>query len=378
MSVEPTGIGIIGCGFVADYYLSTLPGHPQLKLCGVADRVDAHAKRFASHHEVHRYASVDELLADDAVEVVLNLTDPRSHYEVSKAALDAGKHVYSEKPLAIDLDEAKSLVELAASRGLQLSSAPCSLLGETAQTMWKAVRKGDVGKVRLVYAEMDEGLVHQMPFRSWSSEAGAPWPYKDEFEVGTVIEHAGYVVTWLPAIFGPITSVSGLAECLVADKAGVATDGTDFSVGVLRFESGVVARVTCSLIAPHDHSLRIIGDKGVLSTEDTWFYDSKVLRRRSINIGPRHQWLPKRALRLLGTPRRYSYRGTQQMDFARGVADLVDSVREDRSPRLSADYCLHTNELVLALDQALRAGGSYEMTTTFEPIDPMPWASDDA
>lgn len=369
-----TTIAVVGCGFVADYYMSTLKGHPQLHLAGVTDRDGDRARRFAEHHGVTTYASYDELLADDDVELVVNLTDPRSHYDVTRAALDAGRHVYSEKPLATRLSQAVELVDLAAERGLLLSSAPCSLLGETAQTMWRAVREGRIGQVRAVYAEMDEGLVHRMPFAAWQSEAGAPWPYRDEFEMGTVIEHAGYVVTWLPAILGPATSVTGFSDCLIPDKAGVSTDGTDFSVAVVRFASGAVARVTCSLIAPHDHSLRVIGDRGVLSTADTWFYDSRVHLRRSVNIARRHQWLPRRRLRLAGRPQRYSYRGTQQMDFARGVAEMADALAERRAPRLSAQYCLHATEIVLALDVALRERCSYEMTTTFDAIEPMEWA----
>lgn len=369
-----TGIGIVGCGFVSEYYLRTLPGHPQLQLVGVTDLARERAAAVASRHDVEHHETVDALLADERVAIVLNLTDPRSHHGVSRAALLAGKHVYTEKPLATELERASELVELAEERGLQISSAPCSLLGETAQTLWRAIRDEVVGPVRVVYAEMDEGLVHRMPFRSWSNGAGVPWPFRDEFELGTVLEHAGYVVTWLPAFFGSAESVTGVAECLLPDKAGIATDGTDFSVAVVRFTSGVVARITCSLIAPHDHSLRIVGDRGVLSTADTWFYDSRVHVRRSINVGPRHQWLPRRRRRLLGTPQRYRYRGAQQMDFARGVADLADAIRTGRSPRLSARYCLHTTELVLALDRGLRDGCSYTMTTAAGPVEPMPWA----
>jgi predicted dehydrogenase len=175
-------------------------------------------------------------------------------------------------------------------------------------------------------------------------------------------------------MFGPALSITGFADCLIPRKADVDTDGTDFAVAVIRFASGVVARLTCTLIAPHDHSLTVIGDRGVLSTEDTWFYGSRVTLRRSVNLGPRHQWLPRRRLKLAGRPAKYGYRGIQQMDFARGVADLASAVREGRSPRLSARYCLHTNEIVLAVSDVLRTSSSYQMTTVFEPIDPMPRA----
>jgi predicted dehydrogenase len=370
-------VGVIGCGFVADYYLGTLAAHAGLTLLGVTDRDAERAQRVAAHYGTYAYASVGEMLEDPRVELVLNLTNPGSHYDVSKLCLEAGKHVYSEKPLAMCLDEAKELVELAESRGLAITSAPCNLLGETAQTLWKALRENLVGKVRVAYAEMDEGLVHRMPFRKWTSASGAPWPYLDEFQVGTTLEHAGYVLTWLPAFFGPALTVTGFSACLIPDKVpGESLDGTgpDFAVACISFESGVVARLTSSLIAPHDHSLRIVGDTGVLSTDETWSYGSPVRIRRSAIIRRRHVWLPRRKVPLVKKGKRYAYRGVQQMDFARGPAELAASIEEGRPCRLPGRYALHVNELVLAVQNAGCDGRTYRMTTRFDPLEPMPWA----
>ena len=122
--------------------------------------------------------------------------------------------------------------------------------------------------MRLVYAEMDEGMVFRMPYQRWASASGAPWPYRDEFEVGTTIEHAGYVVSWLPALFGPATTVQRLLRLPVPGQGSAGeplpVGSADFAVAVHHASlSGVVARLTCSLIAPHDHSVRIVGDRGV-------------------------------------------------------------------------------------------------------------------
>src|SRR5450755_3871593 len=152
-------VAIVGCGFVADYYLVTLPLHPELKVIGVVDKVGERADLLSRSYGVKKYATLADVLNDPSVELVLNLTNPRNHYEVSKPALLAGKHVYSEKPLAMQMDQARELVELAESRGLLISSAPCSALSETAQTMWKGLRDETVGTPRLVYAEMDDGMV---------------------------------------------------------------------------------------------------------------------------------------------------------------------------------------------------------------------------
>ncbi|MEO1376341.1 MAG: Gfo/Idh/MocA family oxidoreductase [Cyanobacteria bacterium J06635_10] len=372
-------IAIVGCGFVADYYLKTLSMHPQLKLVGVMDKISDRAAKFAQYHNVARvYETLTDILEDNTVDIVLNLTNPRSHYQVSKAALEAGKHVYSEKPFAMEMAQAEELVKIAASKGLYLSSAPCSLLSETAQTLWKALRENQVGKVRLVYAEMDDGLVHQMPYQKWLSESGTPWPYKDEFEVGCTLEHAGYYVNWLTAFFGPAETVSAFSSCVVPDKhtdIPLDIDTPDFSVACIKFASGVVARLTCSIVAPHDHSLKIIGDDGILGIDDCWFYGTPVYIRRSLTIGrKRLEGIWKKNYPLVRKAPKFAYRGAQQMDFSRGVAEMVDAIMENRPCRLSSEFSLHNNELVLAIQNSLETGSPYKMTTSFEPVEPMDWA----
>ena len=362
--------------------MKTLALHPELQLVGVMDRDQERAEHFAAFHSLHRYGSLDELLGDERVDIVLNLTNPKSHYEISKAALTAGKHVYSEKPLAMDLNDARQLVALADEKGLSISSAPCSLLSETAQSIWRALREERLGRVYLVYAELDDGFVSQTPYKKWFSESGIPWPYKDEFEVGCTLEHAGYCLTWLVAYFGCATKVTAMASSLVDDKntgQPLDVESPDFSVACIEFESGVVARLTCSIVAPHDHSMRIIGDKGVLQIKDCWFYRMPVHIRRWVTIRRKTFLSPwKRRYPLLshnGTsmPRQ----GAAQMDFMRGVAELADSIREKRPSRLSPDFCLHITELVLAIHHA-QDQGVHTMTTRCDPVEPMPWASDKA
>ena len=126
---------VVGCGYVSDHYLETLPNHQNLELLGVTDLKPERAQVLAKHYGLNIYNSLEAILADPAVQLVVNLTDPENHFAVNKASLLAGKHVYSEKPLSIALDEAHELVDLAARQGLLLSSAPCSMLSETAQTM---------------------------------------------------------------------------------------------------------------------------------------------------------------------------------------------------------------------------------------------------
>src|SRR5262249_50415040 len=170
-------IAFLGCGYVAESYAKTLGNYPELKLIGAYDRNDKNLQSFCDRWSARRYANFDELLDDPSVEMILNLTNPRSHYELTKRCIKASKHVYSEKPLAMEATSARELVELAKQNGVYLASAPCSLLSETAQTVWKALREGVIGRVRLVYANFDDGMIapNLSPWL-WQNESGVPWP----------------------------------------------------------------------------------------------------------------------------------------------------------------------------------------------------------
>jgi predicted dehydrogenase len=373
-------IAIVGCGYVADLYAGTLRLHEDIELVGVTDRDSKRSQDFGAYHSVAVYRNLEDLLSDERVEIVLNLTNPESHFAVTRAALDAGKHVYSEKPLAMNLVEARELYELAKRKRLRLSGAPCSVLSESAQTMWQALRRNKIGAVRLVYAELDDGMLHKMPYDKWRRPSGVPWPYRSEFEVGCTLEHAGYTVAWLTAFFGPARAITAFSACQVSDKRPGESiqSAPDFSVACIRFESGVVARLTCSIMAPRDHSIRVIGDDGILSIRDSWFYSDPVYLRRWLTIGRRTMLSPVvHRYPLVRSPYgRIKRRSAAQMDYLLGVQELCDAVQEDRPSRLSADFCLHTNEIVLAIHNALETNTPYTPSTTFEPMQPMPWASD--
>jgi predicted dehydrogenase len=375
-------IAIIGCGYIADSYLSTLSLYPNLQLIGVMDRDQTRSTSFSTRYSVPSYASLEDLLADRNIELVVNLTNPRSHFAVSKACLEAGKHVYSEKPLAMSLAEAEQLVSLAKQKGLHISSAPSRLLAETAQTLWKALREKAVGTVRVVYAEMDHGLTHRMPYKKWLSASGVPWPYKDEFEVGCTVEHAEYVLRLLTAFFGPVESVTAFSSCQIPDKqTEVPLDvvAPDFSVACLKFNGGIVARLTCSIIAHPNRMLRVIGDEGILYTDDISKPRCPVHIQRRLTIRRRTILNPwKKTYPMVGPPAREVRERPggrkREVDFCLGIAEIATALKEGRSSRLSANYCLHTTEVMLAIHNAGDQGGSYRVKTSFDPVEPMPWA----
>ncbi len=349
---------------------------PDVEIVGAHDRDSARLNMFCSHWKITAYPSRDALFAAlPEGALVLNLTNPIAHFEVTQACLTAGFHVFSEKPLTPAMEQAFELHRLARDRGLLLASAPSSVLGEAAQIMGRALRDGVAGTPRLVYAELDDGFIPQAPYGKWRSESGATWPSVDEFRTGCTLEHAGYYLSWLIAWFGPVRTIAAASAEIIPDKPG--GDGTpDFSVATLFFRSGMVARLTCSIVASHDHRIRVFGDKGVLSVARAWDNAAPVRFHRRLTIRRRLLELPLgRRIRANGpTHAKVGRFGAGAMNFALGPVEMLNALREDRACRLSSDFALHLNEVTLAIQNAGRAAGAQDMKTDCPPMEPMPWA----
>lgn len=377
---EPTmtRVSIIGCGFVADLYMRSLACFPHVSVDRVYDRNADRLKTFADHWSVPTCDSLDAFFQGlPSGSLVLNLTNPKSHFEINKACLEAGHHVYSEKPLAVDMDEARALYDLAAAKGLMLASAPCSVLGEAAQTLGKALRDGVAGAPRLIYAELDDGFIPQAPFADWKSESGAAWPAEDEFRVGCTLEHAGYYLAWLISYFGSVRRVVAASAEVIPDKDPSGAGTPDYSSATLYFENGPVTRLTCSIVAPHDHQIRVIGDNGVLGLNRAWDNRAPVKFYRRMRVRRRLLELPfGRRIRLSGQTHPFAGKwGAANMNFALGPVEMLESLKENRPCRLSNDFALHLNEVTLAIQNAGDSTGPQDMTTRCDPMEPMPWAT---
>ncbi len=377
-------IAFLGCGYVANMYRLSLALHPELQLVGCFDLERSRMETMAGATGARAYAGFDDFLNGD-FDIALNLTNPRAHFDTTRALLEAGKHVYTEKPLALDFCEAAALVDLAKAKNLLLTSAPCTLFSPTAQTLWRAVRERAVGDVRLAYAEMDDGMVPRAPVAKWINELGVAWPYVDEFETGCTIEHAGYVLTWMCAFFGPAASISGFSDTLLTDKVPGERirEAPDFSVACVKFAGGPVLRMTNGLYAPHDHRLRLFADEGVLTVDDPRSDHSPVFAQRYRTVRRKRFLSPlKRKLPFATSRTRLAqYRGSQSRDFCRGVADMAAAIASGGTPLMDADFALHVCEATLACHNALHPGAKalaendvfrapYTPTSRFAPISP--------
>lgn len=363
-------IAIVGTGYVADLYMPSLRTFPCLEVVGAWDVDRDRLAAFARHWSVPAATSFADLVSRRPA-IILNLTNPYAHAEVNRAALEAGLHVWCEKPLATGFADAEALTALAAERGLHLASAPCSLLGQAAQTAWAAIREGRIGAPRLVYAELDDGFLPAAPWRRWRSASGAPWPAADEFRTGCTLEHAGYYLSWLMAMFGPVRRiVSASARLLDVDQTGAGHATPDYASATLFFDS-IAARLTCSIVARHDHRLRIFGDTGVLELDEAWANGAavRVRRRHAIRRRVIDSPIARRVPAAGSGHPMVGRRGAASMNFALGVAEMAMAIAEDRTPRLAGGFALHLTEVSLAM----QAGGDHRPRSSFEPVTPMEW-----
>jgi predicted dehydrogenase len=349
-------VALVGCGNIAAQYARSIADEPRLTLVGVTDVAPERASELARQFDVAHHGSLAELLADDRVETVVNLTVPQAHATVTATCLEAGRHVHTEKPVALAYDEAKALAELAKHRGVRLSCAPATLLGEAQQTAWKLVRDGALGEVRVCYAEANWGRIE-----SWH-----PSP-ETLYEAGPVVDVGIYPLTILTGMFGPVRTVRAYGATIQPER--VRRDGgvfrlstPDFTVAALELESGVVVRLTATFwVGPgKQRGIEFHGHESSLYLASWAEFDSRL--EHSID-GESYTAVP-----LVREP----YRG---IDWSRALVELVDAVARGRPHRAGAEHAAHVVEVLEAIAAAAASGGAVAVASSFPPPQPLEWAA---
>ena len=356
--MTPLGIGIVGTGNIAGGYARDALTHPEIRLVAATDLDSDRASAFAAEYGCRAHLTLDDLLADPDVDVVVNLTVQQAHVEVTTRALEAGRHVYSEKPMALQPSEARALVELARSRGLRLGCSPSTFLGEAQQTATALVRSGRLGTVRAIYAEVDWGRIE-----TWHP---APKPF---YDVGVLFDVGVYPLTLATTILGPARSVRAWGWDLKPDRTAI--DGTPFRIGrpdlivaAVELDGGPILRLTTSFYvgppARRRGGLEFHGDDASLSISSFQEFDAVV------EVGPYGgSFEPVELVRP-------GFRGTA---WARGVAEMAAAIAEDRPHRASAEQAAH---IVDILDAAMASiaddGRPVDVGSTFDLPPLMPWA----
>jgi predicted dehydrogenase len=353
----PLRVGIVGCGNIAGPYARSLADHDEVELVAVTDVDAARATTFAAEHGCRAHGSLDALLADPEVQLVVNLTVHHAHHAVSKQALEAGRHVYSEKPMALEADQARELVELAARRGVRLACAPSTFLGEAQQTVGAIIKRGELGTVRAVYADVNWGRIE-----TWHP---APIPF---YEVGVLVDVGVYPLTIATAFLGPAVAIEARGWEVLADR--VTTSGEryrigspDLIIGAVELAGGAVMRLTGSFyVGRPSRQLGLIefhGDTGSLALGSFQDFDA------TVEHGPfGGEYTP---VTLVREP----HRG---IAWGRGVADLARSIVDGTPQRVTGDHAAHVVDILSAARQSMRERRRVEIGSTFAPPPLMDWA----
>ncbi|TXN32452.1 Gfo/Idh/MocA family protein [Lacisediminihabitans profunda] len=351
-------IGMIGVGTISAQYFEAFPQLPGLRVVAVADVNEARAAEVAAERGVEAL-SVDALLADPRIDAVLNLTIPAAHIDIATRALRAGKHVYGEKPLALDPDEAAPMLELARQLGLRVGSAPDTVLGTGVQTARALLDSGAIG-------DPVAAAVH------WSSPGHELWHPAPQFYYqpggGPLFDMAPYYLTTLVTLLGPVIRVSGVATRSNRERT-VATGsqaGSSVPVGVdthvsaiLEHENGVTSTVTVSfeVWASRAPLFELYGTTGTIAVPDPNRFSDTV----QVWTVEKPEWTD--------VPVSAGY-----ADAGRGVglADLAHAIETDRPHRASGELAFHVLEI---MDAVLRAGHEHrvvDLTSTIARPEPVP------
>ena len=342
-------VGIVGTGNIAGPYVTDLKDSPQVEIGGVTDAFLDKAQAFGEEHGVKVYDSLDAMLADDSTDIIVNLTIHHAHFDVTKKCLNAGKHVYSEKPLALTYAEAQELVELAERKGLRLGASPFTFMGEAQQTAWQQVEAGELGKVRVVYAEVNWARIE-----SWHPN---PAPF---YEVGPLWDVGVYPLTFLTAVFGPVRKVTAYGATLKADRK--ALDGTlfelkgpDFLVCMLEHASNVLTRLTANFYvsqkSKQESAIEVHGDDKSLYLS-SWFFPSG--RVEIADFNEPYEQVPTEQAAPEGIP------------WGTGVRELVDAILKDRPHRATGAQAAHVVEVLEAAYTSVSTGDGVEVTSDFK------------
>lgn len=341
-------IGVIGCGTISGIYLQNLPTFALINVAAVADLVPERADARAAQYGIARACTVDVLLADPSVELVVNLTTPDAHAAVAEAALEAGKSVYNEKPLALTRGEAERLLAMARAKGVRVGCAPDTFLGAGMQTCRQLIDAGAIGTPVAATAFM----LNHGP-ESWHPNPG----FYYQPGAGPMFDMGPYYLTALVNLLGPARRVTGMARTTFPEREITSqprcgeriTVRTETHVaGLLEFESGVIGTIITSFDA-WAHTLpriEIYGERGTLSVPDPNTFGGPVRMRLAGEADWREMPLT---------------RGYTANSRGLGVADMAHALRCGRAHRASGELAAHVLDLMHAFLEASATGRHVEI-----------------
>ena len=361
-------IGLIGCGNIAETYFKSQDYFNNINFIACADINKVSADECAKKNNISSM-SVEDLLNHEEVDVILNLTIPQAHFEVSEKALKAGKHVYSEKPMAIKLSDAKQIIEIANQKNLYFGNAPDTFLGGGGQLSRKLIDEGNIGEIltgNFIFAFSGVQTFHPNP-ESWFKDGGGP-----------VIDMGPYFFTTLVNLLGPAKNVRARGTKF-SDTRVIETGpkiNNKFSVDIpttymldLEFESGSVIQGFLSFdVQNHGRNhVELYGSKGSIIVPDPNMFGGPVLISKELgsdwnNFSVENMLLGKTNIvnhsgRSNEAPKQSNYRGI-------GLSEMIHAIENNKPHRCSGELSFHVLDIINTTIDAAKNNKEIEIKST--------------
>jgi predicted dehydrogenase len=349
-----TKVGIIGCGAISGAYLGQCPKFEILEIAACADLLPERAQAKAAEYSIAKACTVDELLADPSIDIVINLTIPKAHYTVAMAAVAAGKSVWNEKPLTITRAEGQALLDAAAAKGVLVGCAPDTFMGAGIQTCRKLIDDGVIGQPIGASAFM---MCHG--HESWHPDP--EFYYK--VGGGPMFDMGPYYLTALVTLMGPVARVSGSARATFPTRTitsqpkhgtVITVDVPTHVAGVLDFASGAIGTIVTSfdVWAASMPPIEIYGTEGSMRVPDPNGTGGPAMIRKPgdsdwQNVELTHPYA--------------------SISRSTGVADMAYALRSGRPHRASGALAFHVLDIMHAVHDASREGQAVQLAGCAQP-----------
>jgi predicted dehydrogenase len=349
-------VGIVGAGNVLRQYLPSLLSYPDVSVLGLADLDTERAGEQARAHGLPFAGSVRELLARDDIELIVNLTTPAAHAQVALAAIRAGRHVWGEKPLALDRESARAVLDAARGTGVAVGNAPDTVLGPAIQTSARLLADGAIGTPQTLLTLMQgPGPERWHPRPQFLFARGA----------GPLFDIGPYYLTTMVLLLGPVATVQAAGHRAQAQRViGTGPDaGTSFPVEVdthvsvlTTFASGVVGTSVYSFDSPvRRQAFEVTGSAGTMEVPVSGFDGPTRLLRDPAPGGADPDW---ETIPAAGAP---SDRGV-------GVLEMARAIRAGRPARASGQLAYHVLDVLLAIEESAASGAPVTLTSSADPV----------
>jgi predicted dehydrogenase len=360
MKIQPVKTAIVGCGKISDAYLNTMINKFKiLDVVGCCDRNSEKAQAMTQKYGI-KVLTLDNILADDSIEIVVNLTTPTAHYPVIKQLLEAGKNVYTEKVLSVELEHAAELVRIADQKNLYLGAAPDTFLGSAIQTARYVVDSGMLGDITSCFCALTrDGDILNRAFPFTTKPGGGIG-----FDVGI------YYITALLSILGPVKEVSGVVQTRKPERPDYSHEhfGESFQVecenlmaATIQFDCGTVGNMLFDsnsvFILPEKPSVVLFGTMGVMYMADPNSFGGDV---RVILKGNNEPFTMQQSHAFSNECR------------GLGVAEMAWSMRMGRKNRANKELAYHALEVLHGIVKSSETKSNQVIKSTFEKRPPIP------